>query len=65
MNGLGGGGGGAGGGLPKWKWNFARTKNVISSFLGDDVIKTAEIWPKFLIFKGIFGRDQKYTSRLI
>ena len=34
-------------------------------WLGDDVIKNAEKWPIFLIYKGIFGQDQKYTSRLI
>ena len=51
--------------INQMKWNFARTKNIISSFLGDGLIKNAEIWPNFLIFEGTFGLDQKYTSRLI
>ena len=34
-------------------------------WLGDNAIKNAERWPNFLVFKGIFARDQKYISRLI
>ena len=31
-------------------------------WLGGDIIKNIEKWPNFLIFKNMFGQDQKYMQ---